>query len=72
MGPRALPVSKGRRLIEGSEAEATSFSHASVLNVTNVARECQVERKTVEGYLDILEDILLGWRLEVFTKKAKR
>jgi predicted AAA+ superfamily ATPase len=52
--------------------EVTSFSHASVLNVTNVARECQVERKTVEGYLDILEDILLGWRLEVFTKRAKR
>jgi predicted AAA+ superfamily ATPase len=52
--------------------EATSFSHASVLNITNVARECQVERKTVEGYLNILEDILLGWRLEVFRKKAKR
>lgn len=52
--------------------EATSFSHASILNVTNVARECHIERKTVEGYLDILEDILLGFRLEVFTKRAKR
>jgi predicted AAA+ superfamily ATPase len=26
----------------------------------------------VEGYVNILEDILLGWRLPVFTKRAKR
>jgi uncharacterized protein len=52
--------------------EAISFSHSSLLNVSNVAQECGVERKTVEGYVEILEDILLGWRLPVFTKRAKR
>jgi predicted AAA+ superfamily ATPase len=52
--------------------EAVSFSHSSVLNVSNVARECEVERKVVEGYLEILEDILLAWRLPIFTKRAKR
>jgi predicted AAA+ superfamily ATPase len=52
--------------------EAMSFSHASVLNLSNVSRECQVSRKTVEGYLEILEDLLLGFRLHVFTKRAKR
>jgi predicted AAA+ superfamily ATPase len=52
--------------------EAISFSHASVLNISNVARECEVERKVVEGYVGILEDILLGWRLPIFTKRAKR
>jgi uncharacterized protein len=52
--------------------EAISFSHASVLNVSNVAQECGVERKTVEGYVEILEDILLAWRLPVFTRRAKR
>ncbi len=52
--------------------EAISFSHASMLNISNVARECEVERKVVEGYLGVLEDILLGWRLPVFTKRAKR
>jgi predicted AAA+ superfamily ATPase len=52
--------------------EAISFSHASVLNVSNIARECEVERKVVEGYVGILEDILLGWRLPVFTRRAKR
>ena len=36
------------------------------------ARECQVERKTVEGYIDILEDLLLCFRVPVFTKRAKR
>jgi len=52
--------------------EAISFSHASILNISNVAQECGVERKTVEGYVEILEDILLSWRLQVFTKRAKR
>jgi len=52
--------------------EAISFSQASILNISNVARECEVERKVVEGYVGILEDILLGWRLPVFTKRAKR
>jgi len=52
--------------------EAMSFSHAAVLNLSNVARECQVKRKTCEGYLQILEDSLLGFRLDVFTRRAKR
>ena len=52
--------------------EAISFSHASVLNLSNVSRECQVNRKTVEGYLEILEDLLLGFRISVFNKRAKR
>jgi uncharacterized protein len=52
--------------------EAISFSHASILNLSNVARECMVERKVVEGYMSILEDILLGFRLPVFTRRAKR
>lgn len=52
--------------------EAISFSHASQLNISNVARECQVERKVVEGYVQILEDLLLSFRLPVFTKRAQR
>jgi predicted AAA+ superfamily ATPase len=31
-----------------------------------------VNRKTVEGYLQILEDLLLGFRLPVFARRAKR
>lgn len=52
--------------------EAISFSHGSLLNLAEVARECQVGRKTVEGYLDILEDLLLSFRVPVFTRRAKR
>jgi predicted AAA+ superfamily ATPase len=52
--------------------EVVSFSHATVLNMSNVARECQVERKTVAGYLDVLEDLLLSYRVPVFTRRARR
>lgn len=52
--------------------EAASFSHGSELNISNVARECEVERKVVEGYMSILEDLLIAFRLPVFTKRAKR
>ena len=52
--------------------EAASFSQGSVLNTSGVARECAVERKVVENYFSILEDLLIGCRLPVFTKKAKR
>jgi len=52
--------------------EAVSFSHGSMLNISNVARECEVERKVVEGYIAILEDLLLAYRLPVFAKRAKR
>ena len=52
--------------------EAMSFSHASVLNTAEVARECQVNRKTVDGFVEIMEDLLLGFRVEVFSRRAKR
>lgn len=52
--------------------EAASFSHAAVINVSNIARDCEIERKTVEGYMSILEDLLLAFQLPVFSRKAKR
>jgi uncharacterized protein len=52
--------------------ESISFSHASILNASNIARECQISRKTVENYINILEDLLLSFQLQVFSRKAKR
>lgn len=52
--------------------EAATFSHASVLNVSSLAREAEVNRRTVSGFLEILEDLLLAFRLDVFTRRAKR
>ena len=52
--------------------ESASFSHGTVLNISDVARDCQVGRKTVEGYFSILEDLLLAFRIPIFRKRAKR
>ena len=52
--------------------EAVSFSHASLLNLSNVARDAFVPRKAVEGFLEVLEDLLVAYRLPVFTKRAQR
>lgn len=52
--------------------EAASFSQGAVLNCSAVARDCAIERKVVEQYVVILEDLLWGYRLPVFAKRAKR
>jgi predicted AAA+ superfamily ATPase len=52
--------------------EAASFSQASPLNISEVARECAVNRKLAEEYFIILEDLLLASRLQVFSKRARR
>lgn len=52
--------------------EAISFSHGGLLNLAEVARECEVGRKTVEGYMGVLEDLLLGFRVPVFARRARR
>lgn len=52
--------------------EAISFSHGSMINCSNIARECQIARKTIDSYLMILEDLLLSFQLQIFRRKAKR
>jgi len=52
--------------------EAISFSHGSLLTSSEIARESNVERKTVDNYINILEDLLLSYRITVFSKRAKR
>lgn len=52
--------------------ESIAFSHGGVLNVSEVPRECETSRKTVEGYVEILEDLLLAFRVPIFSKRAKR
>ncbi len=52
--------------------EVVSFSHGSMLNSANIARECGVSRKIVENYISILIDLLLASLLPVFSKKAQR
>ena len=52
--------------------ESASLSQAQPLVVTNVAHDAQVERKTVEEYFQILEDLMIGTSIPVFAKRAKR
>lgn len=52
--------------------ETASFSQGEVINYTHIAREINSNRHTVNNYFDIVEDLLIGYRLPVFSKKAKR
>ncbi len=48
-----------------------SLFHGQVLNVEGLARDSGVARTTVQGYLDILEDTLLAFRLRAFEGKLR-
>lgn len=52
--------------------EAASLSQAASLNMNSVAADCGVPRKTAESYFDLLEDLLLAFRVPVFQRRAKR
>jgi predicted AAA+ superfamily ATPase len=52
--------------------EAASFSQSNQVNISEVARDCAIDRKLAESYFQILEDLLLAQRVRPFTKRAKR
>ena len=52
--------------------ETASFSQGSVLNFSEIARELSLNRLMVADYFQILEDLLLATRIDVFTHRAKR
>ncbi|MBW1774972.1 MAG: DUF4143 domain-containing protein, partial [Deltaproteobacteria bacterium] len=45
--------------------------HGRTVNVTNIAREAGVARTTVAGYLDVLEETLLCFRLPAYEAKLR-
>ena len=45
--------------------------HGQVVNISGIARDCGVARTTVQGYLDILEDTLLAFRLPAFQPRLR-
>jgi predicted AAA+ superfamily ATPase len=52
--------------------EIYSFSHGNLLNMNEIAREAGVKRATVDNYFQILEDLLIAFRLPVFRRRAQR
>jgi len=52
--------------------EVMAFSHGGVLNLSNIASECSVPRATVATWVGVIEDLLLAFRVPVFTRRAGR
>ena len=48
-----------------------ALHHGQVVNISGIARDCGVARTTVQGYLDILEDTLLTFRLPAFQPRLR-
>lgn len=52
--------------------EAISFSNGEIINYSNIARECNINLKTVQGYIDLLCDMLLGYIIRPYTPSTSR
>jgi uncharacterized protein len=52
--------------------ENAALGNAEILSYTTIARECGVSAKTVAEYYQILDDTLLGYFLEPYTKTKRR
>jgi predicted AAA+ superfamily ATPase len=52
--------------------EAMGYAHGTLVNYTNIARECGVSSKTVKEYYQILVDTLLGTFVLPFKKRQER
>lgn len=52
--------------------EVASFSQGQVLNMSAIASDVGVNQKNISNYFDILDDLLLGFRLPIFIKRSKR
>ncbi|MDC0358247.1 AAA family ATPase [Oligoflexia bacterium] len=50
--------------------EIAARNNAQTVNSTNVSRDAQVARQTVDSYYDILIDTLVGFRLPAWKKKS--
>lgn len=52
--------------------EAIAFSNGEMLNYSNIARECAVTVRTVQLYVDLLVDMLLGYMILPYAKSVSR
>lgn len=52
--------------------DLAGLSNGNLINATNIARDCGVDRVTIKSYFQILVDTLLGYYVQPYTKKIKR
>lgn len=51
---------------------AISFSQANQINAASIGRECGVDRKTIDAWVKVLEDLLISTTIFPFTRRAIR
>jgi predicted AAA+ superfamily ATPase len=52
--------------------EVAASASGELLNFTNIARECQLQARSVLSYYEILEDTLIGFRLLPWMKSERK
>ncbi|HIJ81973.1 MAG TPA: ATP-binding protein [Desulfuromonadales bacterium] len=52
--------------------EVAASASGEMLNFTNIARECQLQARSVQSYYEILEDTLIGFRLMPWLKSERK
>lgn len=52
--------------------DVAGLSNGQMINANNIARDCSIDRSTVQGYYQILIDTMLGYHLYPYSKKVKR
>ncbi|MCB1827421.1 MAG: ATP-binding protein, partial [Coxiellaceae bacterium] len=52
--------------------DIVGLSNGEMINANNIARDCGIDRTTVQAYYQILVDTLLGYFVYPFSKKIKR
>lgn len=48
------------------------LTNGEMINTNNIARDCGIDRVTVQGYYQILVDTLIGYHVYPYSKKIKR
>ena len=52
--------------------DLAALTNTQMINLTNIARDCGIDRLTVQNYYQILIDTLLGYFIYPYQKKQKR
>ncbi len=52
--------------------EMVGLCNGELINMSNIARDCHIDRSSVQGYFQILVDTLLGYFVYPYHKKIKR
>ncbi|MBI5412553.1 ATP-binding protein [Candidatus Peregrinibacteria bacterium] len=52
--------------------EIAASAFGEMVNYSNIGRECGLPARSVQGYYDILEDTLIGFRLPAWNRSARK